>query len=157
MAQTPWDAVWKRGKIQLYRYMPQVEERRPLPYFMVPWLGISRPYILDMLPGHSMIEFLVQQGHEVYLLDWGEIAEEDKNLGLEEAVFKVLPRAIDVILELSTPEINLNGFCLGVITNRISACTPRRRCRTIAIVTPVDFDHGGLFKVWLGNDYFRWI
>ena len=92
---------------------------------MVPWLGISRPYILDMLPGHSMIEFLVQQGHEVYLLDWGEIAEEDKNLGLEEAVFKVLPRAIDVILELSDAlEINLNGFCLGVITNRYLGLHP---------------------------------
>lgn len=157
MAQTPRDTVWKRGKIQLYRYLPQAKKRRPLPYFMVPWLGISRPYILDMLPGHSMIEFLVHQGHDVYLLDWGEIAEEDKNLGLEEAVFKVLPRAIDVILELSdAPEINLNGFCLGgVITNCYLGLHPEAPVQNyIAIVTPVDFDHGGLFKVWLGNDYF---
>jgi len=121
MAQTPRDLVWKRGKIQLYRYPSQAAQRQPLPYVMVPWLGISRPYILDMLPGHSMIEYLVQQGHEVYLLDWGVIAEEDKNLGLEDIVFKILPRAIDTILALSqAPALNLNGFAQFIAVCRRS-------------------------------------
>lgn len=48
-----------------------------------------------------MIEFLVQRGYDVYMLDWGIIAEEDKNLGCEEIVCKILPRAIDRILETS--------------------------------------------------------
>jgi polyhydroxyalkanoate synthase len=157
MGQTPKDVVWRRGKITLYRYHPQAEPCHPHPYFMVPWLGISRPYILDMLPGHSMIEYLVQQGHDVYLLDWGEIAEEDKELGLEEIVFKILPRAIDEILELSgSDQLNLNGFCLGgVITNCYLGLTPDAPVKNyISIVTPVDFDQGGLFKVWLGHDEF---
>ena len=157
MAQTPRDLVWKRGKIQLYRYPAQAAQRQPLPYFMVPWLGISRPYILDMLPGHSMIEYLVQQGHEVYLLDWGVIAEEDKNLSLEDIVFKILPRAIDTILDLSqAPALNLNGFCLGgVITNSYLGLHPDAPVRNyIAIVTPVDFAHGGLLKTWLGHEAF---
>ena len=68
---------------------------------MVPWLGISRPYVLDLLPGNSMIEYLVNQGHDVYLLDWGEIAAEDKGLGFEEAAFKLIPRAIDRAPEAS--------------------------------------------------------
>lgn len=157
MAQTPRDVVWKRGKIQLYRYPSQAAQRQPLPYFMVPWLGISRPYILDMLPGHSMIEYLVKQGHEVYLLDWGIIAEEDKDLGLEDIVFKILPRAIEEILDVSqAPALNLNGFCLGgVITNCYLGLTPDAPVQNyIAIVTPVDFDHGGLFKTWLGHEAF---
>jgi polyhydroxyalkanoate synthase len=157
MAQTPKEVVWKRGKIQLYRYLPQTEQRHPWPYFMVPWLGISRPYILDMLPGHSMIEYLVQQGHDVYLLDWGIIAEEDKNLGLEDIVFKILPRAIDEILDLSQAQaLNLNGFCLGgVITNCYLSLNPQAPVKNyIAIVTPVDFAHGGLFKTWLGHATF---
>ena len=64
MGMTPKDVVWKRGKIQLYRYHAQTAQRHPIPYFIVPWLGISRPYVLDMLPGHSMIEFLVQHLNE---------------------------------------------------------------------------------------------
>src|SRR5688500_8256905 len=80
---TPRDVILKRGRVPVYRYRPQREALHPIPYLMVPWLGISRPYILDLLPGHSMIEFLVQHGHDVYLLDWGVIAEEDRHLGLE--------------------------------------------------------------------------
>lgn len=104
-----------------------------------------------------MVEYLVQQGHDVYMLDWGEIAEEDKELGIEEVVFKILPRAIDEILDLSQAEqINLNGFCLGgVITNCYLGLNPDAPVKNyISIVTPVDFDQGGLFKVWLGRDEF---
>jgi polyhydroxyalkanoate synthase len=157
MGQTPRDLVWRRGKITLHRYQPQTATLNPYPYLIVPWLGISRPYILDMLPGHSMVEYLVQQGHDVYMLDWGEIAEEDKDLGIEEIVYKILPRAIDEILDLShAAQINLNGFCLGgVITNCYLGLNPDAPVKNyIAIVTPVDFDQGGLFKVWLGHDAF---
>lgn len=157
MALTPKDVVWKRGKIQLYRYLPQTDQVNPVPYFIVPWLGISRPYILDMMPGHSMIEFLVQQGYDVYMLDWGAIAEEDRNLGLEDVAGKILPRAIDTILETShASEITLNGLCLGGV---ISACYlglyPEAPVRNfVAIVAPIDFSHGGLFKTWLGHANF---
>jgi polyhydroxyalkanoate synthase subunit PhaC len=154
---TPKDVVWKRGKVQVYRYRPQQENRHSLPYFIVPWLGISRPYILDLLPGHSMVEFLVQHGHDVYLLDWGVIAEEDKHLGFEEAVCKILPRAIDRVLEVAkAPALTLNGICLGgVISASYLGLHPDAPVQNaVIIVTPIDFDQGGLFKAWLGNDHF---
>src|SRR5215510_593109 len=78
MGMTPKDVLWKRGKIQLYRYHAQTASLKPIPYFIVPWLGISRPYVLDMLPGHSMIEFLVQHGYDVYMLDWVVFAKKEK-------------------------------------------------------------------------------
>lgn len=114
---------------------------------MVPCLGISRPYILDMMPGHSMVEFLVQRGYEVYMLDWGIIAEEDKELGFEDLVFKIVPRATDRILETSNAqEITLNGLCLGrVITASYLGLHPEAPVKNyVAIVTPIDFDQGGL-------------
>ena len=79
IASTPKDVVWKRCKARLYRYHSQTDEVHPTPYLIVPWLGISRSHVLDLLPGNSFIEYLVKQGYDVYLLDWGEIAEEDKN------------------------------------------------------------------------------
>jgi polyhydroxyalkanoate synthase len=157
MGMTPKDVMWKRGKIQLYRYQAQTERRQPVPYLIVPWLGISRPYVLDMLPGHSMIECLVQRGYDVYMLDWGTIAEEDKNLGLEELVFKIVPRAIDRVLETSNArQITLNGICLGgVITACYLGLNPDAPVKNVvAIVTPIDFDQGGLFKAWLGHGAF---
>jgi polyhydroxyalkanoate synthase len=32
---------------------------------------ILRPYILDLLPGNSLVEHLLGEGFDVYLLDWG--------------------------------------------------------------------------------------
>ena len=157
MGQTPKEVIWKRGKIRLYHYLPQVERRHTLPYFIVPWLGISRPYILDMLPGHSMIAFLLQQGHDVYMLDWGEIAAEDKDLGLDDVVCTIMPRAIDAVLDYAqAPALNLNGLCLGgVITACYMGLNPDAPVKNyLAIVTPIDFAHGGLFRTWLGTDDF---
>ena len=157
IAVTPNEVIWRRGKTRLLRYRPQNPTPKPLPYLIIPWLGISRPYVLDLLPGNSFIEFLVEQGHDVYLLDWGEIAEEDKGLGFEEGVFKIIPRAIDRALEASNAnEINLNGICLG---GTLSACflalNPDAPVRNfIAVVAPIDFDEGGLFKVWLDDRHF---
>ena len=154
---TPKDVVWKRGKLQLYHYHAQTEHVHPLPYFIVPWLGISRPYVLDLMPGHSMVEFLVQRGYDVYMLDWGVIAEEDKHLGFEELVGTIMPRAIDRILETSNAsQITLNGLCLGgVITASYLGLNPDAPVKNaVAIVAPIDFDQGGLFKTWLGQEYF---
>jgi polyhydroxyalkanoate synthase len=154
---TPKDVVWKRGKVQLYRYRQQADKISPVPYLIVPWLGISRAYVLDLLPGASLIEFLVQRGHDVYLLDWGEFAEEDRDFGFEEPVLKLLPRAIDVILETSdATEITLNGICLGgTVTSSYLALNPDAPVRNaVCIVSPIDFEHGGLFRNWLHSRFF---
>ena len=158
MALTPHEVIWKRGKTRLLRYhSTESPILHPTPYIIVPWLGISRPYVLDLMPGASMIEFLVNRGHDVYLLDWGKIAEEDKELGFEEAVFKILPRAIDRAMEASgATEITLNGLCLGgTISSTYLALTPDAPVRNfVAVVAPINFEEGGLFRTWLNDPRF---
>ena len=46
----------------------------------VPNLGISRPYIFDLLPGGSFIEHMTREGFDFYLLDWGVFGPEDNDL-----------------------------------------------------------------------------
>ena len=158
MALTPREVIWKRGKARLYRYhSTETPVAWPTPYLIVPWLGISRPYVLDLMPGASMIEYLVNRGHDVYLLDWGEIAEEDKELGFEEAAFKILPRAIDRALEASgAKEITLNGLCLGgTVSATYLSLTPDAPVRNfVAVVAPINFEEGGLFRAWLNDPHF---
>ena len=158
MALTHREVIWKRGKARLFRYhSTDTPVAYRTPYLIVPWLGISRPYVLDLMPGASMIEFLVDHGHDVYLLDWGEIAEEDKELGFEEAVFKILPRAIDRAMETSGAEdITLNGLCLGgTISSCFLALNPDAPVRNfVAVVSPINFEEGGLFRTWLNDPHF---
>ncbi len=157
LGPTPKDVVWRRGKTQLFRYRPQAERVHPVPYIMVPWLGISRTHVLDMLPGKSFIEFLVRQGHDVYLLDWGDIAEEDKDLSFEDAALKILPRAIDSALEVSeAKEVTLNGLCVGgtISASYLGLIRDAPVRNFIAIVAPIDFEEGGQFRAWLDDRYF---
>ena len=152
---TPRDLVLRRGKARLYRYRPQRKRLYRVPYVIISWVGISPKYVLDLMPGNSYIEHLVKQGHDVYLLDWGEPGEEDREFGFEECVFDVLPRAVERAREVSgAQEITLNGICLGgTITTIYLALNPDAPVRNhVAIVAPIDADHGGLFKAWL-NDF----
>ena len=154
---TPYEVIWKRGKVRLLRYGERDQIKYRTPYLIVPWLGISRPYVLDLLPGNSMIEYLTNQGHDVFLLDWGEIAAEDKDLGFEQAVFNLLPRAVDRALEaVNGQKITLNGICLGgTLSATYLATHPDAPVENfVAIVAPINFEEGGMFRVWLDERYF---
>ncbi len=59
----------------------------------MPNLGISRPYIFDLLPGGSFVEHMTREGFDFYLLDWGVFGPEDNTLSLEDCVPKILPRS----------------------------------------------------------------
>src|SRR5437667_11613945 len=69
VGQTPREEVYKKNKSRLYRYASS--RRHATPLLFVPNLGISRPYIFDLLPGGSFIEHMTREGFDFYLLDWG--------------------------------------------------------------------------------------
>jgi len=152
---TPKDLVLRRGKARLFRYRPQRKRLYPLPFIVLSWVGISPKYALDLMPGNSYIEYLVKQGHDVYLLDWGVPGEEDRDFGFEECIFDIIPRTIERAREVSNAEeVTLNGVCLGGMLSSIYlALNPDAPVRNhVALVAGIDSDHGGLFKAWL-NDF----
>src|SRR5262249_58388483 len=97
--QTPRVEIYKRNKSRLYRYESARTHRTPV--LFVPNLGISRPYIFDLLPNGSFIEHMTKQGFDFYLLDWGVFGPEDNDLSVEECVTKILPRMARRVLETS--------------------------------------------------------
>ena len=80
VAQTPKQVIWTFNKAKLYRYIPVVpaEQRHKVPLFLVFEL-MNKPYILDLRPGNCFIEYMVNQGYDIYLLDWGVPGIEDKD------------------------------------------------------------------------------
>src|SRR5206468_7605736 len=56
--QTPRVEIYKRNKSRLYRYESARSHRTPV--LFVPNLGISRPYIFDLMPGGSFIEHMTR-------------------------------------------------------------------------------------------------
>ncbi len=150
VGKTPKDVIWQQGTARLYRYRATTETVHPLPLLMVHSL-ISKPYILDLIPGNSFIEYLVGQGFDVYMADWGTPRPEDKSLTLESYVLDMIPQCVELMLEESqASEFSLFGYCMGGMLALMYAAThpeaPLRNLVTLA--TPVDFTQMGLQSFW---------
>lgn len=65
--QTPRREIYRKRKARLYRYEGAPAYRTPL--LFIPNLGISRPWVFDLLPGSSFVEYMVRAGFDFYLLD----------------------------------------------------------------------------------------
>ncbi len=152
---TPRTEVYKKGKARLYRYAGTGKYSTPI--LFVPNLGISRPYIFDLQPGSSFIEYITQQGFDLYLLDWGVFGPEDNDLTVEDCVVRTLPRMAKKVLEHSkAAELSILGYCMGA---PLSACFiathPEVPVKNfINMAGPIDFRQVGLFGLWLSPKYF---
>jgi polyhydroxyalkanoate synthase len=159
--RTPREVVWQEGKARLYRYRPTAEKRSPVPVLLV-YALILRPYIVDLVPDNSLVEYLVNEGFDVYLLDWGVPGPEDKNLSFENYVLDYMPEAIGQVLSNSrAEELTLFGYCQGgTMSIMYASLFPGKPLRNLVLLaTPVDFapDNPGLFGLWsvlTGGKYF---
>jgi polyhydroxyalkanoate synthase len=160
IAQTPRQVVWTLNKAKLYRYTPVVpaEQRHAVPLLLV-FALMNRPSILDLRPGHSFVEFMVKQGYDVYLLDWGVPGTEDKHLKFDDYALEYLPRAVRKLKTVSgSEEFSLLGWCIGsIITTIYAALRPDDGLRNLLLLTaPLDFsDKEALtFAKWTDERYF---
>lgn len=160
IAQTPKEQIWALNKAKLYRYIPVLpkEQRHPVPLLLV-FALMNRPYILDLRPGHSFVEFMVHQGYDVYLLDWGAPGIEDKHLKFDDYTLDYLPRAVRKLKEVSgSTEFSLLGWCIGAILTTIySALRPDDGLRNLILLTaPLDFSNKEniTFGRWTDERYF---
>ncbi len=150
--QTPKEVIWTRNKATLYRYLRSGETRFPVPVLLV-YALIDRPFILDLIPGNSFVEYLVQQGFDVYLLDWGIPGGEDKGLSFGDYVLDYLAEAVRQVRRTSRAEaVSLFGACIGgLLAAMYAALFPGPHLRNLILyATPVDCspEHLGWFR-WI--------
>lgn len=152
---TPKETVWTLNKTKLYRYNPvkPPEERYPVPLLLV-YALINKPFIFDLAPGRSFIEFMVNEGFDVYLLDWGAPGLEDKNTSFDDYVTEYLHRSVRKVQRISgSKEISMLGYCLGAtIAVTYAAIYPEVALRNLILLTaPIDFSEQpeGSMAMWL--------
>ena len=145
LGATPKDVVWRRGRAQLWRYRRGPAVRYAPPVVIVHSL-VSRSYILDLRPGSSMVEYLVNAGLDVFMLDWGVPDELDADNGLATYVDGYLPRALAAVRrETGCREVTLAGYCLGGLMAALYAAGRDDAAvrNLVLMATPIDFDEMG--------------
>lgn len=109
---TPRELVWNHRGVSLYRYRSE-RRRHPLPVLLV-FALINRPEIFDLRPGSSLVAYLLEEGFDVFLIDWGVPDDEDGDTGFEEYVCDELHWGIREVLRRSgAEELTLLGWCMG--------------------------------------------
>ena len=69
VAATAGSVVFRDEVFELIQYTPQTEKVWTVPLLMVPPV-INKFYVLDISPGRSMVEYFLQQGHQVFTMSW---------------------------------------------------------------------------------------
>src|SRR5260370_10326506 len=151
--QTPKEVIWTSNKAKLYHSEPTIEKRYRVPILLV-YALINRPYVLDLMPGNSLVEYLVGQGDDVYMLDWGIPGDEDKDLTFEEYVLDYIPRApAKGKRAAQSDEFSLLGYCMsGTMTSMYAALFPDAGIKNLLLLTaPIDFTPDNVVVQRLGT------
>ncbi len=147
---TPSEIVYTEDKMKLIHYIPAVEKPYPVPVLIV-YALVNRYYILDLQPDKSVIKKLLDEGFDVYVIDWGYPSGVDRYLTIDDYVNGYINNALDKIRERSgLDNITLFGVCQGgTFSVMYAALHPEKVKNLVTLVTPVNFDTDkGLLHLW---------
>ncbi|MDR3442767.1 MAG: alpha/beta fold hydrolase [Legionella sp.] len=121
VAITKGKIVFKNHLIELIQYEAQTPKVYKEPVLILPaW--IMKYYILDLLPNNSLVNWLTQQGHTVFIVSWKNPDSKDRNLGLDDYYRLGAMAAIDAVCQaIPKTKIHLMGYCLGGTLAMITA------------------------------------
>lgn len=148
---SPREVVWTHRRTTLYRYR-STQRRHAVPVLLV-FALINRPDIFDLRPGSSFVEFLLGEGHDVFLVDWGVPDESDADMGIADYVCDELRWAVRETLRSSrADELTLLGWCIGgTLCAMYCALHPDGPVRNaVLLTTPID-PSTSLYARWVGR------
>jgi polyhydroxyalkanoate synthase len=154
ISPTPHTVVYTRGSMRLLRYpAPRRRFRTPI---LFAYSLINRWYILDFLPGRSLIEHLTRAGFDVYAIDWGVAGPDEQHLTWAELLGERVRSAVRWTLRASgSDELTLYGYCMGgTLALAYTSLYPEGVRNFVAQATPVDFSHGGVYSLWTQPRHF---
>jgi polyhydroxyalkanoate synthase len=157
LATTSGAVVLRTQVFELIQYRPTTPEVRSTPLLMVP-PTINKYYVLDLAPGRSLVEYLVGQGQQVFMISWRNPDVRHRDWGLDTYVSAIL-EALDAVEEICGVEAtHLLGACSGgmlaAMTAGVLAATGRqeRLASVDFLVTVLDHARAGLTSALLDED-----
>lgn len=147
--------VLEIGKMKLYHYKPLVPSKNlSSTPTLVTYALVNRQYMLDLQPDRSVFKNFLENGMDLYAIDWGYPTGEDMYMTLDDYINWYMNECVEYIKkESGAAKINMLGICQGAtFTTIYSALYPKNVNAVIALVVPIDFSkNDGLLFRW-GKD-----
>jgi polyhydroxyalkanoate synthase len=153
---TPHDVVFESGSLRLLRYRRASPATQPRP-LLICYALINRPYILDLQQRKSVVQRYLDEGFDVYLIDWGTPTSADRELSLAHYVRELLR---GVVARISSAHgggsVHLLGYCMGGTLSALHAALEPSSVATLTLLAaPIDFSgRESLLNVWADARYF---
>lgn len=158
LATTPGKVVYQNELMQLIQYTPTTNQQFARPILFVPaW--INKFYILDMRPENSLVRYLLDRGHNVFVISWANPTKAHADMSFEDYMRHGPLAALDVMAKATGQKTaNILGFCIGgiLVTATLAYLAAKGEGHRIGtattLATMVDFTDVGEIGVFIDRE-----
>ncbi|MGT2460319.1 hypothetical protein ACU4GI_47450 (plasmid) [Cupriavidus basilensis] len=147
LATTAGAVVFQNELIQLIQYQPLAGKVRQAPLLIVPPC-VNKFYAFDLNEQKSFVKYLLEQGHNVFMVSWRNPHPGETSKSWEGYVYEGVHKAVEMVCEIAAaPRLNLLAWCIGgaLSVSALAVMTPAEKTRGICHLP----DHaGGLLRTW---------
>ncbi len=158
IATTPGKVVFRNRMLELIQYEPATDKVFATPLIVFPpW--INKYYILDLKAQNSMIKWLTEQGHTVFVVSWINPDPSYADVGMEDYIEEGYLTTIREVKDITgQKQVNVVGYCIAGTTLSLTLSLLKQRgdnsIKSATFFTALkDFSEQGEFTPFLQDDF----